>query len=330
MKIIRMNNDNNPYYNLASEEYLLKYDKDLLNEDLFLIWQNRNAIIIGNNQNAHTEINQLYTSENNISVLRRMSGGGAVYHDDGNINFTFIKRNSKSKFKFETCLKEILDFFISIGLNASFTGRNDIMVDGFKVVGNAVYFYQNDYLLHGCILFDTNLLVLSSALNVDKTKLASKGIESVKSRVTNIKNLYNVDLEYFINQMINYFEAKYNTKCQLINFRNIDKVNEIKKNKFDSYEYNFGKTYEFNYSNKVKLPSGLLQVDLQLENTKIKNIEFYTDSLFAFNFKNLKELFIGTTYSIENIKKIISLVDLNYYYENLDIDTLIELMFKND
>lgn len=330
MKIIRMNNDNNPYYNLASEEYLLKYDKDLLNEDLFLIWQNRNAIIIGNNQNAHTEINQLYTSKNNISVLRRMSGGGAVYHDDGNINFTFIKRNSKSEFKFETCLKEILDFFISIGLNASFSGRNDIMVDGFKVVGNAVYFYQNDYLLHGCILFDTNLLVLSSALNVDKTKLASKGIESVKSRVTNIKNLYNVELEHFISQMINYFEAKYNTKCQLINFRNIDKVNEIKKNKFDSYEYNFGKTYEFNYSNKVKLPSGLLQVDLQLENTKIKNIEFYTDSLFAFNFKNLKELFIGTTYSIENIKKIISLVDLNSYYENLDIDTLIELMFKND
>lgn len=330
MKIIRMNNDNNPYYNLASEEYLLKYDKDLLNEDLFLIWQNRNAIIIGNNQNAHTEINQLYTSENNISVLRRMSGGGAVYHDDGNINFTFIKRNSKSKFKFETCLKEILDFFISIGLNASFSGRNDIMVDGFKVVGNAVYFYQNDYLLHGCILFDTNLLVLSSALNVDKTKLASKGIKSVKSRVTNIKNLYNVELEHFISQMINYFEAKYNTKCQLIDFRNIDKVNEIKKNKFDSYEYNFGKTYEFNYSNKVKLPSGLLQVDLQLENTKIKNIEFYTDSLFAFNFKNLKELFIGTTYSIENIKKIISLVDLNSYYENLDIDTLIELMFKND
>ena len=330
MKIIRMNNDNNPYYNLASEEYLLKYDKDLLNEDLFLIWQNKNAIIIGNNQNAHTEINQLYTSENNISVLRRMSGGGAVYHDDGNINFTFIKRNSKSKFKFETCLKEILDFFISIGLNASFSGRNDIMVDGFKVVGNAVYFYQNDYLLHGCILFDTNLSVLSSALNVDKTKLASKGIESVKSRVTNIKNLYNVELEHFISQMINYFETKYNTKCQLINFRNIDKVNEIKKNKFDSYEYNFGKTYEFNYSNKVKLPSGLLQVDLQLENTKIKNIEFYTDSLFAFNFKNLKELFIGTTYSIENIKKIISLVDLNSYHENFDIDTLIELMFKND
>lgn len=325
-----MNNDNNAYYNLASEEYLLKYDKDLLNEDLFLIWQNKNAIIIGNNQNAHSEINQIFTSQNNISILRRISGGGAVYHDDGNINFTFIKRNNRSNFKFETCLKDILDFFISLGLNASFTGRNDIVINEYKVVGNAVYFYKNDYLLHGCILFDTNLSILSNALNVDKSKLKSKGIESVKSRVTNIKNLYNIETEKFIEKMIIYFENKYNTKCEFLDFRKIDKVNEIKLSKFDSYEYNFGKTYDFNYTNKIKIPSGLLQVDLQLENTKIKNIEFYTDSLFAFNFKDLKKFFINVNYDIKSIKKIIETIDLNYYYENLDEETLIELMFKND
>ncbi|KFB07870.1 lipoate--protein ligase [Malacoplasma iowae] len=330
MKIIRMNNDNNSYYNLASEEYLLKYDKDLLNEDLFIIWQNNNAIIIGNNQNAHSEINQIYTSKNNIAVVRRISGGGAVYHDDGNINFTFIKRKARDKFKFTTCLSDILDFFVSIGLNATFSGRNDIEVNGFKIVGNAVYFYENDYLLHGCILFDTNLSILASALNVDKSKLISKGIESVKSRATNIKQFYNVSIEEFISKMTTYFENKYNTVCELIDFRNIEKVKELKETKFSLYDYNFGKTYDFNYSNKIKLPSGLIQVSLELEKTKIKNIEFYTDSLFAFNFKKLKDVFINQIYNIENIEKISKSVDLNFYYEGLDNKTLIELLFKND
>lgn len=330
MKVIKLNNNNNPYYNLASEEYLLKYEKDLLNEDLFIIWQNDNAIIIGNNQNLFSEVNLLYANENNVNILRRVSGGGAVYHDINNINFTFIKRNKKKEFNFKECLSEILNYFHSLKLNAYFSGRNDILVDEKKVVGNAVYFYQNDYMLHGCILYDVNIEVLVNCLNVDKTKLISKGIESVKSRVTNLKEYLKLDTNDFVNDILKYFEKKYNTQTINLNLLDNSKVKELVETKFANYEYTYNKTYDFNYSNKIKIESGLISVNLELELTNIKNIEFYTDDLFAFNFKNIKEIFINQKYDINNIKSILNKIDLKKYHPTITINNLIDLLFKNN
>lgn len=332
MKIIKLLNDENPYINLASEEFLLKYNKDLLNEDLFIVWKNKNTIVIGNSQNAYSEINLMYVNDNNINVVRRITGGGAVYHDEGNINFTFIKRNKRKEFKYQECLNEIIEFLNSLNIKASFSGRNDIVVDNKKVSGTAVTFYQNDYLIHGTLLFDVNVEVLVNCLTVDKNKLVSKGIESVKSRVANLKDYLDdcYDANLFEYDLIRFFEKKYQTDCLYISYKDnpIVKLNTI--DKFTKYDYIFGKNYEFNFKNSIKLQHSLLSVNLFIENGFIYNLKFYTDSLEDHKLNMLERYFTNTRYSIDNIKNILNHIDLKEYFSELDNNNLIELLFKNN
>ncbi|WP_412032550.1 lipoate--protein ligase [Malacoplasma muris] len=332
MKIIKLLNDENPYINLASEEFLLKYEKDLLDEDLFIIWKNKNTIVIGNTQNAFSEINLMYVNNHNIKVVRRLSGGGAVYHDKNNFNFTFIKRKKRNNFSFQECLDVIIEFLGTLNINAKYSGRNDITVDGKKISGNAVTFYQNDYLLHGTLLFDIDIEKLVESLHVDKNKLVSKGIESVKSRVMNIKELlpYSIDVIYFEKLFIDFLEKKYNTKTMFNSYKNNSIVNQLVLEKYMNYEYIFGRNYNFNFKNSVKLPNALISVELLIDDGTIKEIHFYTDALYENNIKELEKYFVNTKYNMNIIEKSLNFIDLNKYMYELDKKQFIELLFKNN
>ncbi len=179
------NNDNRPQYNLALEEYVFTQLEQF--DEIFLLWINEPSIIVGKNQNTIEEINLDYTKENNIHVVRRLSGGGAVYHDLGNLNYTITsKGNNTVAFNFEEFTKPVLEVLSELGVEAKFTGRNDIVIGEQKFCGNAQYMSKDKVLHHGAMLFDVDLTVLTNALKVSKDKIESKGIKSVRSRVTNI------------------------------------------------------------------------------------------------------------------------------------------------
>ena len=176
------NEKTNPYFNLAMEEYFLKNT----NEDLFLLWRNESAIVVGKNQNTLSEINYEYIKEHDIKVVRRQSGGGAVFHDLGNLCFTFIACNNNSFSDFKRFTMPIVEALKGLGINAEFSGRNDLLIDGQKFSGNAQYNYQNKVMHHGTLLFSSEINDVSAALKVKPIKFEGKSVKSVKSRVTNI------------------------------------------------------------------------------------------------------------------------------------------------
>ena len=178
------NTSTNAYFNLAMEEYFLKNTT----EDVFMLWRNESAIIVGKNQNTLSEINYEYVKENNIKVVRRQSGGGAVFHDLGNINFTFISCNDNSFSDFKRFTMPIIECLEDLNIHAEFSGRNDLLIDNQKFSGNAQYNYKNKVMHHGTLLFSSQINDLSSALKVKPSKFEGKGVKSVKSRVTNISN----------------------------------------------------------------------------------------------------------------------------------------------
>ena len=170
------------YFNIASEEYLLKHTDGFY----FYLWINDPAVIVGTNQNAIEEVNLSYTQENGIKVVRRMTGGGTVYHDGGNLCYTVIAPFNPEQDNYKAFTAPVIEYLNSIGVKAEFSGRNDITVDGMKISGNAQTVYKNRIMHHGTLLFDTDMSVLGSALNPSKLKIESKGIKSVRARVTNI------------------------------------------------------------------------------------------------------------------------------------------------
>ena len=182
MKFIRLHTTD-PYYNLAVEEYLFTHTED----DVFMLWQNDRTVVIGKNQNAYAELDLALAREKGIRVARRITGGGAVYHDMGNLNYTYIStRTSGEGIDFATFSEPIVHVLSSFGVRAELSGRNDLLVDGKKISGNAQHAVGERVLHHGTLLYDSDLSMLSSVLRVDPEKLSAKAIRSVSSRVMNL------------------------------------------------------------------------------------------------------------------------------------------------
>ena len=183
------NNSNDAYYNMALDEYVANHLNP--DNDYFYFYQNTPTVVIGRNQNTIEEVNLDYVKKHGITVVRRMSGGGAVYHDLGNINFSFVVNYSQEDFNsMERFARAIIKALEKLGLKAEFTGRNDITLDGKKFSGNAQYVTKKRILHHGTLLFDSDLTVLTKALNVKAEKISSKGIKSVKSQSHKCKGLF--------------------------------------------------------------------------------------------------------------------------------------------
>ena len=182
-----------PHFNLALEQYV--FDEMDRSQEYFMLWQNDNAIIIGKHQNTVREINSSYVKEHGISVVRRLSGGGAVYHDLGNLNFTFIvSENGLEQFDFGSFCRPIVKALGHFGVKAEINGRNDMTIDGKKFSGNSQYAKQGRVMHHGTILYDSDLETVSHALQVSADKIVSKGVQSVRSRVTNVRNYMEKDV----------------------------------------------------------------------------------------------------------------------------------------
>lgn len=287
-----------PYHNLALEEHLFNNLKQ--DEIIFYLWQNQNTVVIGKNQNPWKECNvSLFQSENG-SVARRLSGGGAVYHDLGNLNFTFLM--GEDLYDLKKQLSVIIDGLNSIGINAEFSGRNDIIVDGKKISGNAFYFDDSKAYHHGTILVDVNVDKLQRYLNVSKDKIKSKGIDSVKSRVINLNELREgLTIEEISKSMINSFSKIY--QGELENLDISENNEELKKlqEKYSSWEWLFGETPEFEINFEKRFTFGNIDIRFALKDAVIKKVFIYSDMLNTEVIPKMKDALIDVPFNVEDI-----------------------------
>ncbi|AGM24859.1 lipoate--protein ligase [Spiroplasma chrysopicola] len=303
-------NDNDVYFNLALDEYLLKSD---LPTPILFLWKNHNTVIVGKNQNTYEEVNQKLANDDHVKVARRASGGGAVYQDDGNLCFSIIlDKNSAMAKNYHTILQPIIDVLAKLGLNAQFAGKNDIEIDGKKISGNAQFQYKERLLHHGTFLFNVDLSKMGKYLNVDQSKIISKGIKSIPARVTNIKPLLEQDLS--IDDFMDFIMQEFieqGTVVQAIPDNIITAAHKLAEEKYRTWEWIYGKNPSFVFQNKIRFEGkGTLDVRMNVENSIIKEIKFFGDFLGWEGTEQLEAALVNCKYQIEDINKILEHFDL--------------------
>lgn len=318
---------NDPAFNIACEEYLLKQKE----QDCFYLYINRPSIIIGKHQNTLAEINLDYVRAKNIDVIRRLSGGGAVFHDPGNLNFTFIKKNDGDGSKgFEKYTQPILDVLNQLGVDAKFEGRNDLTIKGKKFSGNAKHFYKDKTLQHGTLLFSSKLPDLSEALKVNPLKFQDKAIKSVRNRVTNISEHLEQDISLvaFEQQLIEHVRSLYSdSETYELTESDIAAINQLISEKYSTWNWNFGSSPKYNFQKGFKTTGGHVEVHLDVKNGCIQNIKISGDFFNTKDIEELENLLIGTPHEYQHIRKELEKIDLNNYIQNTSNEEILSGMF---
>lgn len=332
MKFIK-NNSKDPYYNLALEEYALK-EIDI-EEDFFILWQNENTVVVGRNQNTIEEINSDYIRNNDVNVVRRMSGGGAVYHDLGNINYTFITRaDDNSKHNFKKFTKPVIDALDTLGIRAEFTGRNDITIGDKKISGNAQYYHQNKMLHHGTILFSVDGNILKDVLKVRADKIESKGIKSVKSRVTSISDHLKEPMtsEEFKNMILRFIldTEEVSSKEYLLSEKDISNIKKLAEEKYSTWDWIYGKSPKFELSQSKRYKGGNIDIRLNVRKGIITDFKVFGDFFGKRDASEVEELIIGNKFEENDIRNILKNLDFNDYFLNISLDEFLECMFTVD
>ena len=267
-----------PYFNLALEEYVCERMDN--SKSYFMLWQNDNTIVVGKYQNTAEEIDQAYVDAHGIRVARRLSGGGAVYHDKGNLNFTFVvDQGSNPAFNFKIFVQPVVEALARFGVHAEFTGRNDLTIDGMKFSGNAQYARRGRLLHHGCIMLDSNLTSVADALRVKEAKFASKAVKSVRSRVTTI-NAHApspISMACFKGALRACAMASGELEPYALTEADVLAVQKLRDEKYATWAWNYGFSPPYDMVRERKFPAGLVTAHLSAEGGKIKAVRLYGD-----------------------------------------------------
>ncbi len=330
MKYIE-NSSNNPWYNLAFEEYCFKNLPQ--DEDYVILWINSPAIIVGKNQNTIEEINQEYVRENGIKIVRRITGGGAVYHDLGNLNFSIITTVSgEVRIDFGKINIPMLKSLEKLGINAELSGRNDLTLEGKKFSGIAQSVVKNRVLNHGTILFDTDLTVLSSALNVKKDKIESKGVKSVKSRVTNIRPhlTEDVDILTFKELLLkNIFALEGLDPTEyVLSEEQKEEINKLYEEKYNTWDWNYGESPVFDYTNYKRFPFGSIDLRMKIKNGVIQDVKIYGDFFGTEDVALLQDKLKGNKYDRETVEELLRDEPLKKYFGDITLEEFLGLVFE--
>lgn len=331
-----------PYWNLAAEEYLLKEHT----EPIFRIWRNDNAIIVGHYQNTIAEIDVDVVKNNHIKVVRRITGGGAVFHDLGNVNFTFIEQKNPledASAMFARFTKPIIEAINSLGVKAYLEGRNDLLIDGCKFSGNAVCIYKDRVLQHGTMLFSSCMSDLAAALKARPEKFQGKAVQSTRKRVTNISE--HLPLEYkdmsatdFQQYILDFIMERYGGSIYEYTPKDIEAIDKLCAEKYSQEAWNFGSSPNYSFSNVKKLSGGIVEFYFDVEGGLIRNFKVYGDYFFTRPTEEFVEMFEGTPHNYNLIESKMFDLDtelkksnplgIGAYFNGIDAREIIGMFFN--
>ncbi|WP_145578801.1 lipoate--protein ligase [Staphylococcus xylosus] len=327
MKFISNNNITDPTLNLAMEEYVLKnMPKD---DSYFLFYINRPSIIIGKNQNTIEEVNQSYIDEQGIDVVRRISGGGAVYHDTGNLNFSFVTDDDGNSFhNFQKFTEPIVEALKSLGVDANLSGRNDIQVGEAKISGNAMVKVKDRMFSHGTLMLNSELDEVQNALKVNPAKIKSKGTKSVRSRVANISEFLDeqIDIDKFKEIILKSIFGETQVEEYKLTDEDWQKIEKLSNEKYRTWEWNYGRNPKYNFEREEKFEKGFVQIKLDVKKGRIEHAKIFGDFFGEGDITELENALEGTMHEFDSIEEALSNYDIYHYFGDIDRHELIRLM----
>ncbi|HLR11959.1 MAG TPA: lipoate--protein ligase [Sporosarcina sp.] len=319
-----------PQINLAIEEYILR-TMDIEEDSYLLFYINEPSIIIGKNQNTVEEIDTDFVEKNGIKVVRRLSGGGAVYHDLGNLNYSFITKDDGESFRnFKKFTEPVVKALQKIGVNAELIGRNDLLVDGRKISGNAQFATQGRMFSHGTLMFDTEIEKVVSALRVRKDKIESKGIKSIRSRVANIAEFLDdemtiEDLRMEILKSI--FEGEENIQYKELTDEDWENIHALSKERYANWDWNYGKSPKFNMQHSHRFPVGSIDVRLQVSKGVIEDVAIFGDFFGIGEIEKVQAALRGITYNKQSIEEALVGIDIPTYLGGISTEEFVQLIY---
>src|SRR5690554_1776672 len=328
MKFIDNQGITDPMLNLAMEKYVLKYIPT--DDSYFLFYINKPSIIIGKNQNTLEEIIEPYIRQKGIKVVRRLSGGGAVYHDEGNLNFSFITADDGNSFhNFKKFTQPIVNALREMGIDAALSGRNDILVGDRKISGNAQFSQKGRMFSHGTLMLDADIDEVVNALKVNAAKIASKGIKSIRSRVANINEflaepLSMGDFKQLILEAI--FKEQGGIEEYTLGPDDWEIINRISREKYQQWEWNYGSPPKFNIAKSKRFPSGNVDVRLDVHHGLITEVHIYGDFFGLGDVKELEDALLAVQFNRTGIEAALQRVDVKSFLGQISKEEFVDLL----
>ncbi len=319
-----------PRINLAIEEYALK-TMDIDKDSYLLFYINEPSIIIGRNQNTVEEIDTDYVDTNGIHVVRRLSGGGAVYHDLGNLNFSFITKDDGESFRnFKKFTEPVVQALAEMGVKAELLGRNDILVEGRKISGNAQFSTNGRMFSHGTLMFDTEIERVVKALKVRKDKIESKGIKSIRSRVANISEFLEepMTIEQFRMEVLkSIFGGEEKIQYMELTEDDWTKIHELSAERYANWDWNYGKSPKFNMQHSHRFPVGGIDVRLQVNKGIIEDVNIFGDFFGVGEVAEIEEKLKGVQYDRQSIGEALAPIDITTYLGGITKEEFLQLIY---
>ncbi|MDY2776473.1 MAG: lipoate--protein ligase [Streptococcus infantarius] len=329
MKYI-VNKSHNPAYNIALEAYAFRELQD--EDEIFILWINEPTIVIGKHQNTIEEINKSYIDEHGIHVVRRLSGGGAVYHDLNNLNYTIISnKTQEGAFDFKTFSQPVIETLADLGVTATFTGRNDLEIDGKKFCGNAQAYFKGRMMHHGCLLFDVDMTVLGNALQVSKDKIESKGVKSVRARVTNILDELpeKITVQEFSDRLLDKMKESYPDMTEyVLSDEELTEIEKLADNQFATWDWTYGKSPDYTIKRSVRYPAGKLTSYVKVEKSVITGLKIYGDFFGIKDVSDIEEELIGLRYEYQDILDKLQTIETTQYFTNITPQEIAKAVVK--
>lgn len=329
MRFVHNNNITDPSLNLALEEYILRSLP--IDDDYLLFYINEPSIIIGKNQNTVEEINAEYVENNGIHVVRRLSGGGAVYHDLGNLNFSFIMKDDGQSFhNFKKFTEPVVRALRMLGVEAELSGRNDLQVGERKISGNAQFSTRGKMFSHGTLLFDSEIENVVSALKVNAEKYASKATKSIRSRVANISEFLAepMTIEDFKHSLLTtIFDGEAEIPYYELTEQDWSNVRKLADERYRSWEWNYGRSPAFNVRQTKRIEgAGTFDVRLQVEDGIIADATIYGDFFGRGDSSEFAAKLVGIRYEAVALREFLAGIDISYYCGPVTMEQWLDLM----